>query len=182
MLETENDKQDFEQIYHKYHDDILRRVYYILRDEEDTKDTMQETWIRVLKSMDVLRNKDEAVIRTYIMMIARNQSISFLRKKKKEAELFTDIEIRELIDDSTLFEACEREDVSRVMTCIDMLSEAQRDVIMMYYLYDRSIKEIAKLFHISEDLAESRWNHGRVRLMNLLKRSGIYAKKEKKEQ
>jgi RNA polymerase sigma-70 factor (ECF subfamily) len=175
MLADENDKQGFNQIYHKYHDDILRRVYNILRNEEDTKDAMQETWIRVLKSMEVLHGKEDAVVRTYIMTIARNQSISILRKKKKEKELFESADALERVSDTDLFEACESEGIARVKACIDMLGDAQRDVIILYYLYDHSLKEIAKLLDISEVVAESRWNHGRVRLINLLKRRGVYA-------
>jgi colanic acid/amylovoran biosynthesis protein len=92
--------------------------------------------------------------------------------------LFSDIESVELIDDADLFELCEIEGVSRVMECINMLSETQKDVIIMYYLYHRSIKEISELFGISEVVAESRWNHGRERLMKLLTRRGVYVKKE----
>lgn len=178
MLDEEVDKRKFEQIYLKYHDDILRRTYNILRNDEDVKDAMQETWFSVLKSMPLFRDKDEGSIRAYIMSIARNQSISVLHKKRKEADLFLDIESIELIDDADLFEICEIEGISRVMECINMLSEAQKEVIIMYYLYHHSIKEIAALFNISEVVAESRWNHGRVRLMNLLIRRGVYVKKE----
>ena len=182
MLENEIDKRDFERIYRAYHDDICRRVYYILRNEEDTKDIMQETWIRVLKSMDVFCGKDEPLTKAYIMTIARNQSLSLLRKRKKENELFEPWESLEPTDDTTLFEACESEGILRVKACMDMLGEAQRDVIIMYYLYHRSIKEIARLFGISEVVAESRWNHGRVRLMQLLERRGIYVRREKEGQ
>lgn len=178
MLDEEVDKRNFERIYLKYHDDILRRTYNILRNDEDVKDAMQETWFSVLKSMSLFRDKDEGSIRAYIMSIARNQSISILRKKRKEADLFSDIESVELIDDADLFEICEIEGVSRVMECINMLSETQKDVIIMYYLYHRSIKEIAELFSISEVVAESRWNHGRERLTKLLTRRGVYVKKE----
>ena len=178
MLGAEDDKRDFERIYEKYREDIFRRVYNILRNEEDAKDTMQETWIRVMKSMNILRGKEEPIVRTYIMTIARNQSISVLRKRKKEKELFEDTDDLEQIRDTDLFEACESEGISRVTECIDMLGDAQRDVIIMYYLYHRSLKEIARLFNISETVAESRWNHGRVRLMNLLKRRGVYVERE----
>jgi len=178
MLDEKVDKQNFEQIYLKYHDDILRRTYNILHNNEDVKDAMQETWVRVLKSMSLFRDKDENSIKAYIMSIAQNQSISILRKKRKEANLFSDIESAELTDDTNLFEICEIEGVSRVMECINMLSETQKDVIIMYYLYHRSIKEIAELFGISEVVAESRWNHGRERLKKLLIRRSVYVKKE----
>lgn len=178
MLDEDADRQNFERIYVKYHDDILRRTYRILKNNEDVKDVMQDTWLSVLKSMPLFRDKDEGAIKAYIMSIARNQSISILRKKRKEADLFSDIESVELIDDADLFEICEIEGVSRVMECINMLSETQKDIIIMYYLYHRSLKEIAELFNISEVVAKSRWNHGRERLTKLLTRRGIYVKKE----
>ena len=178
MLDEEVDKRNFEQIYLKYQEDILRRTYNILRNDEDVKDAMQEIWFSVLKSMLLFRDKDEGSIRAYIMSIARNQSISILRKRRKEVDLFSDIESMELIDDADLFEICEIEGVSRVMECINMLSETQKDIIIMYYLYHRTLKEIAKLFNISEVVAKSRWNHGRERLMKLLTERGIYVKKE----
>ena len=173
MLDEDADRQNFERIYVKYHDDILRRTYGILKNNEDVKDVMQDTWLSVLKSMPLFRDKDEGAIKAYIMSIARNQSISILRKKRKEEELFLDMESSELIDDTDLFEMCEIEGVARVMECIDMLSKTQKDVIILYYLYHHSIKEIAELFHISEVVAKSRWSHGRERLMKLLKKKEV---------
>ena len=96
--------------------------------------------------------------------------------------MFSDTELVEsekLVDDEDLFAVCEEEGISRVLECINMLSNSQREVIMMYYLHHRSIKEIAVLFNISESVAESRWNHGRERLKELLIRRGIYVKKNK---
>ena len=174
--DEEAEKQTFEQIYLQYHDDILRRTYRLLGNAEDTKDAMQETWLGVLKSMPLLCGKDRDFIRAYIMSIARNQSIAVLRKRKKDAALFCEAEVLEFVDDGDLFEACESEGISRVMECVNMLSDLQRDVIIMYYLYHRSLREIAELLCIPESVAESRWNHGRARLMTLLKRRGIYEK------
>lgn len=180
--DEELDKQDFEKIYRKYHDDIYRRSYHMLRDVEDVNEAMQETWMGVLQKLPVLRGRDEVFVKSYVMSIARNQSIAVLRRKKKDSVVFSDTELVEsekLVDDEDLFAVCEEEGISRVLECINMLSNSQREVIMMYYLHHRSIKEIAVLFNISESVAESRWNHGRERLKELLIRRGIYVKKNK---
>lgn len=180
--DEELDKQDFEKIYRKYHDDIYRRSYHMLRDVEDVNEAMQETWMGVLQKLPVLRGRDEVFVKSYIMSIARNQSIAVLRRKKKDSVVLSDTELVEsekLVDDEDLFAVCEEEGISRVLECINMLSNSQREVIMMYYLHHRSIKEIAALFNISESVAESRWNHGRERLRELLIRRGIYVKKNK---
>lgn len=178
MLDKKADKQTFEQIYRKHHEDIFRCTYHLLGNDRDVEDAMQETWLGVLKSMPLLKDRDDSFVRAYIMGIARNQSIAVIRKRRREAGVFCDMEKAELIDDTDLFEQCELEGVSRVMECIDMLSQEQRDVIILHYLYHRSIKEIAGILHISETTAESRRGHGRKKLMKLLIGRGVYVKKD----
>jgi DNA-directed RNA polymerase specialized sigma24 family protein len=56
--DEELDKQDFEKIYRKYHDDIYRRSYHMLRNKEDVNEAMQETWMGVLQKLPVLRGRD----------------------------------------------------------------------------------------------------------------------------
>lgn len=179
-LDEKIDKMDFEQIYLKFHDDVLKRIQNILKNEEDIKDVVQLTWLTVLKNMSLFQNKDEQSIKAYIIAIARNQSISIIRKRRKEADLFYQIESEtaEQISDEDFFDMCEAEGISRVVECINMLGYAQKEVIILYYLYHHSLKDIANILNISEVVAKSRWSHGRNRLMKLLIERGIYVKKE----
>ena len=179
-LDEKIDKMDFEQIYLKFHDDVLKRIQNILKNEEDIKDVVQLTWLTVLKNMSLFQNKDEQSIKAYIIAIARNQSISIIRKRRKEADLFHQIESEtaERISDEDFFDMCEAEGISRVVECINMLGYAQKEVIILYYLYHHSLKDIANILNISEVVAKSRWSHGRNRLMKLLIERGIYVKKE----
>ena len=77
MIDERNDQFSFEEIYQKFHKDILRRVGGILHKQEDRKDAMQETWLSVLKNIKKLQGKDELSIKAYIMRIARNQASDF---------------------------------------------------------------------------------------------------------
>ena len=140
-LDEKIDKMDFEQIYLKFHDDVLKRIQNILKNEEDIKDVVQLTWLTVLKNMSLFQNKDEQSIKAYIIAIARNQSISIIRKRRKEADLFHQIESEtaEQISDEDFFDMCEAEGISRVVECINMLGYAQKEVIILYYLYHHSI-------------------------------------------
>lgn len=175
----ESDKRTFEQIYRKYDARLCRLVGKYLTNSEDIKDAMQNTWLGVLKKMDLCREMDENELKSYIMTIAKNQAVSIARKNQKEWEMFVDADETELPDDRDLFELCEAEDISDISKCLDMLSEKQREVITMHYLYHHSLKEIAELFGIPESIVESRWKNGRARLIQLLQRKEIYAKKEK---
>lgn len=173
MIDEEVDRLNFERIYHKYHDDIFRRTLYILKNQEDAQDAMQETWIGVLKCITKLRDKDDDSIRAYIMKIARNQSVSILRTKRKEEVLMCDVDLTEMADDRELFRLCDDQDVSQILACIEQLGDTYSDVLKFYYFYKHSLKEISKLFNISEDTAWTRLRRGKKMLIELLKGRGL---------
>ncbi len=174
MLDTEPERLCFEQIYDKYHLDIYKRIRNLLRDEEDAKDVMQETWVRVIDHISKFQGKDEDAVRAYLMRIARNQAISHLRTKQKELSMTCELDGAELSDDGDLFSACESGGVAAVLECLGRLSEAQRDVLNLYYLHHHSLKEIAILLDMSESAVMSRWNRGRKKLIELLRRRGYH--------
>ncbi len=168
----DEDTESFELIYKKYHQDVYKRILNILHNEEDTKDVMQETWTRVIGHIGKFRGKDEDSVRAYLLRIAHNQAISFLRVRKREIARTCDLESVELADDGSLFAACESGGVETVLECFEKLTEAQRDVLTLYYLHQHSLKEIALLLDMSESAVASRWTRGRKKLIDLLKRRG----------
>ncbi len=173
MIDEEVDRLNFERIYHKYHDDIFRRTLSILKNQEDAEDAMQETWLGVSKCIAKLRDKDDDSIRAYIMRIARNRSVSILRTKRKEEILMCDIDLPEMADERELFNLCDERDVSEILACMEQLGNTYSDVLKFYYYYQHSLKEISKLFNVSEDTAWTRLRRGRRMLIELLKRRGL---------
>lgn len=173
MLDEDIDKLNFERIYRKYHLDIYKRIRNILPNEEDAKDAMQDTWVKVIDHIEKFREKEDDSTKAYIMRIARNQSISILRMKQKEAKTLCDIDEVEIADDEELFAACESNGVSVVLECFKMLTEIQRDVLNLYYIHHHSLKEIAKLMNLSEVTVAGRWARGRARLIELLEQRGL---------
>ena len=84
MFTAEIDQINFERIYRKYYDSVFRRAYTILHNQQDTEDVVQETWTKVLENIEMFRGKNDQAIGAYIMRIARNQSITVLRKRGRE--------------------------------------------------------------------------------------------------
>ncbi len=168
MLDEDSDRSNFEYLYRLYDFDIKKRIQGILSNEKDTEDALQETWMQIFKHIRKFRHKSDMAARAYIMRVARNQAISVLRAKQKECAAECDIEEVGDLDDTPLFHLCEQEGVETVLSAIKELSEAQRDVLILYYLHQHSLKEIAALLHISEVAAASRWTRGRQNLIRLL--------------
>ncbi|MBQ8497353.1 MAG: sigma-70 family RNA polymerase sigma factor [Clostridia bacterium] len=121
MIDDENDRLHFERIYHKYEKDVFRRIYRFLKNREDAEDAMQNTWLVVTKNIEFYRNLNDISIRAYILRIARNQAISLYRKRRKEEEMTSDVDLADVSDDSMLIRICDRLDISEIVKCIDDL-------------------------------------------------------------
>ena len=84
LIDDEYDRINFKSIYDRYADDVFRRIYKLVKNQQDAEDIMQETWIAVAENIEFYRMKDDISTRAYILRIAKYQSITFYNKKTKE--------------------------------------------------------------------------------------------------
>lgn len=137
MIEDENDRLNFERIYHKYEKDVFRRIYRFLKNREDTEDAMQNTWLVITKNIEFYRDLNDISICAYILRIARNQAISLYRKRRKEEDMVCDTDLTVIADDSEFFRICEYSEIAEIVKCIDQLDEIYSDVLNLYYLHHK---------------------------------------------
>jgi len=75
--------------------------------------------------------------------MARNKAISSYREKRKEDDLFCDIDEYDIPDDangdSTLRITCAKEGEEAVFECLQMLDEKYREVLDFYYFNHNSV-------------------------------------------
>lgn len=85
MLETDEERQLFMELYSQYGNAMLRVAKrYFIGDPTMAEDAVQNAWLRVVdkfsRVQDIPRKKRGA----YLVIIAKNESISLLRKQHKE--------------------------------------------------------------------------------------------------
>ena len=174
MIETEAGRSEFERIYLRYEDIVFRKILHVIRNREDTEDVMQETWIRVAKNIEVLRDKDDAVVFSYIMKIATNQAMTFFRKQNTSEISLTEEELDEAASDDSLFTACDRVGIDEIAACFAELPKIYRDVLSLYFFHEHNTDEIAELLNMNVSTVSSRLVRGRKKLILLLERRGIH--------
>ncbi len=175
MIENETEKAEFARIYQRYADGVFRKTLYILKNQQDTEDTVQETWIKVAKNIHKIQHKEERVIGAYIMKIAYHQAISMLRLREKlptEQEEYEEPAVQE----DALFFVCEKASIEDITSCFAALPAHYRDVLSLYFFYHHSIPEIAKLLNVKQSTVNSRFTRGRKQLIALLERRGFHGR------
>ena len=146
---------------------VIKRYCDISADYEDL---LQETYIRVYRSIDTL--KDDTKVGAWIRTIAGNTAIR--HNMKKWPTMFSDMadeegNVPDFEDESGTFnpeKIADRKAVSAAVTQIlDSLPYDQRTALWMVYGQQVTIKEMAANLGISENTIKSRLYQGRQKLM-----------------
>ncbi|MBM7565018.1 RNA polymerase sigma factor [Paenibacillus sacheonensis] len=131
----------------------------LLKNDADIADAIQETILKSYNGIGKLR--DPAYFRTWLIRILINECRQTIRQNNKYIPL--SISHAQGVIDASPSERMEMEDL---LAGLDL---DHREVVVLYYLDDLSIKDIAQLLDLSENTVKSRLYRARAKLASLLK-------------
>ena len=166
VLSAKNgNKKAFDKLYKLTSNDVWFTCVSLLKDEENAKDIMQETYITAFLKLDTL--KDEEKFCGWLTAIATNKSKNKL-KGKVEYQIDDEILIAEtetdelMLPEEYITKAEKRKVLLQIMK--DTLSFNQYQTVLMFYFDEMSISEIAQGLEISEGTVKSRLNSSRAKM------------------
>jgi len=159
----------------------------ILRNEEQAKDAVQDSFLKVYRSLD--RFEGRAGFYTWLYRIVMNQCLDHKRRDKSDREVeWNDESAVGVLDASELAAspagrdadreapdvAIERSEIRQaVARAINALPEDARRTIQLREIDGLSYKEIAEVMGIPKGTVMSRLHYARQRLRELLQEAGI---------
>ena len=158
-------KKSFDKLYEITHNDVWYNCLSLLKDEENAKDIMQETYITAFLKLDTLN--DEQKFCGWITSIAVNKCKNKLKGKVEyqidDEVLITEAETDELmLPEEYITKTEKRKVLLQIME--DTLSFNQYQTVLMFYFDEMSISEIAQGLEISEGTVKSRLNSSRAKM------------------
>ena len=158
-------KKSFDKLYELTSNDVWFTCVSLLKDEDNAKDIMQETYITAFLKLDTL--KDEEKFCGWLTAIATNKCKNKLKGKVEyqidDEVLITEAETDELmLPEEYITKAEKRKVLLQIME--DTLSFNQYQVVLMFYFNELSIAEIAQALEISEGTVKSRLNSSRAKM------------------
>lgn len=139
----------FDLLYRRYVQKVYSKCISMLKDETKAIDATQEIFMKIYLNLAKFNGKSK--FSTWIYSITYNYCIDYLRRKKKETNLFTDEndnlpDIKEEVPDNELLEM----EVSRLKEVLKRLPADDRAILLMKYQDEMQIKEIAKTLDKTE--------------------------------
>lgn len=168
FLEPATRERAFREILNRYQKRVYYHVRRIVIDHEDAADVVQNTFIKVLVSLEGFRS--DSLLFTWIYRIATNEAISFLKRKRVRYFLpLVDVEaeLSDKLDSDPLFTADRMERL--LQKAILQLPQKQRLVFNMRYYDELSYEDISKIVGTSVGALKASYHHAFKKIEKYLK-------------
>ncbi len=163
-------EQEMERLIIEYGDTVFRMCYLYLKDYHLVEDAAQETFIKAMRHYDSFkRNSSE---KTWLTRIAINCCKNMMRMNwfrlgrgqwKEDVQTFDVDPIENVLERNSITKA------------IQSLEVQDRELIILYYYQELSMKEIAQVIGKSENTTIQRMNRARQKLKKILTEVGYGA-------
>lgn len=167
----EGDAEAFAKLVHRYRERVYQVIYRFTRNHGDTDDLAQETFLQAFRNLH--RFRKESSFYTWLLRIAVNQSLNYLKKMKREKGKQSLTNRLEPADD-LFFSSPESRSLSgelreRLEEAIDSLPLPYRTSFVMVVLEGLSHGEAARVIRCSEGTVSWRMHKARKILQAKLK-------------
>lgn len=144
----------------RYQLPLFTYVMDLVRDEPAALDLVQETFLRAFRHLGSLR--DDGRFGSWLFGIAHQQVVQHWRRRGRQPFVEEGVPESEVAPDPGPDEVLLRsEDGMRLLAAIDALSEAQRSVVLLHFLEDFTLADIAAATGISLGTVKSRLHYAK---------------------
>jgi RNA polymerase sigma-70 factor (ECF subfamily) len=169
------DEQAFDELYRAYHVAVYNYILHLIHEPNVAEELLQEVFLAAWQG--AARFRQEAKVKTWLLNIAHNQSVSWLRRIRQVSALD---DLPDLPDDG---EPIEEQIVrtwtaDRIRLALDRISPKHRAVIELAFVHELSYAEIAEVLDCPLGTVKSRISYALRNLNGVLKRLEIQHKAE----
>ena len=155
------DKDAFVELMQIHRQTLYKTAVVITKNEDDALDALSDTVLACWEKIPALKN--ENYFKTWITKILVRKCCDILKRQNRY--IHGDFEEAYIEND---------EDTRiQVKASLDMLSDNDRMVLMLFYFQDYSVKQISEITGISQDAVKARLSRGRKRFEAIYKKEGM---------
>ncbi len=164
-----NKALDFERIFVPHLDAAYNLARWLVRDDHDARDVVQEAYLRAFKFAAGFRGGDA---RAWILTIVRNSAFTWLKRNRgneRTAEFDENLHSADTSENCLEADAVRRAGADKIRAALATLPVEFREVIVMRDIEGLSYREIADAAGLPIGTVMSRLARARGKLQQLLK-------------
>lgn len=151
----------FEVLVDRYQDAFLRKSLSIIQDREAAEDIVQETFLKIYKHGRGWKAEKQASFKSWAYIILRNTCYSYYKKEKRHKSHLQLVDFQEYDfedTEATLGQGNENEPskLFEIESILSLMPSSMAKVLRLYFLEEKSQKEIAQIENISHGAVRAR--------------------------
>jgi RNA polymerase sigma-70 factor (ECF subfamily) len=177
ILEMLSNEIDFEKgfscLIKKYQEKMYWHIRRMVHFHDDADDIIQNTFIKIFKNIKGF--KAQSKLYTWIYRIAINETLSFIKKKKKMNASSLDENLSELemhLTADSYFDGDKAQ--LALLKAIETLPERQKMVFNLRYYDELSYKDMSEVLDVSEGSLKASFHHAVKKVEEYLKQNESY--------
>lgn len=145
------DEKAFGKLYDQYVTPIYRFIFFRVKGQEDAEDLTTEVF---LKTWQYLTNGQRSIenFKALLYRIANNSVVDYYRQKDQEVNFLEEDQWLQITDLTYNLEedVRKKDDIKHLHQSINKLENSEKELLIMRYIDDLSIKEIAGILEKNE--------------------------------
>lgn len=148
-------------IYNEYKSWMLKIAFHFLKNEEDAKDVVHDTFIKITGNIQNLPVENPEVTKSYLFIAIKNSSLNMIKSKNRKNKVFSlDDQFDVVSNDDIEENASNKSLYDQVLSFIDTLPDIYKQVLTMHLVCSISLKEISNTLNIPFKTIETRYIRG----------------------
>lgn len=152
------DAQALNELLKAVSEPLYRYILSVVREAHSAEDILQEVLIRIYRKLGWL--KEPEMFRSWSYRIASREAFRHLKRNRRWTEQIRDEAVLTSLTSSVSGEELAPEVIHQLHERVAILSPASRAVIVLHYLHEMSLDEVAAVLGISVGTVKSRLAYG----------------------
>lgn len=153
-----NDMEAFDELYRITERTLYAYTLSLVRSHDETLDLMQETYLKILSASHLYKPMGKPL--AWMFTISKNLYLNRIRKYKNEFN----VETTEMADDLRFSYVTDPEDRVVLEAALDILSQEERNIVLLYAVTGLKHKEIAESIGLSLSTTLSKYHRALKKL------------------
>ena len=173
LLYVKGNNSAFDELLSRTQSKLFTYIMFVVHDHDVADDIFQETFVKVITTINQGRYNEYGHFASWIMRIAHNVAVDYFRVNRRaitgicdvhEAEVINRDELRDHNIEESIINTQIHDDVRRLML---QLPDTQREVLILRYYHDMNFKQIAERTRVSINTALGRMRYALINMRRM---------------
>ncbi|MDY6799700.1 MAG: RNA polymerase sigma factor [Bacteroidota bacterium] len=172
-------QSSIETLIKRHKDKVYTYIFLMVKNEHLANDIFQDTFIKVIKSLETGKYQENGKFISWVIRIAHNLIIDYFRKEKQIKTYSNDAYETDLFNSNKFSEKTIEDDIIQDQVCndvrklVDFLPEEQKEVVLLRHFVGLSFKDIAEQTNVSINTALGRMRYALINLRKMIEEKNL---------